>query len=85
MSEHTSARQAPVEQSEEYIIRRFFSLLPFSWISVQGFLDLSREEIYIYKEHTTSRYVTCTILFWNLTNLANFRETFQIFRVSRRT
>jgi hypothetical protein len=38
-------RQAPAEQSEEYVICGFF-LLPFPWIFVEGFPDFFREEIY---------------------------------------
>ncbi len=38
-----------------------FLLLPFSWISVQGFLDFIGEEI-------------CVLLRKNLTNLANSKD-----------
>jgi hypothetical protein len=43
-AKNTSAREASVEQSEDYIIGGFF-LLTFLWISVQDFLDICREEI----------------------------------------
>jgi hypothetical protein len=55
------------EHSEEYVNCGFF-LLPFSWISVRGFPDFPREEIYGRHGYV----ITCTILFFKPTNLAHF-------------
>ncbi len=50
----------------KYMKIAHFLLLPFSWISVQGFLDFIGKEICILLRNT------CTILFCNLKSLAKY-------------